>query len=189
MTVDALRIEGTPIVWADETDYAGGSQVGGTRTHDLDLTNLLSTEARQGVKADLGAAHADEYAMTLAIEMKTAEAPEAGESIDLYWGPSSSGTAGVGNEGGLAGTDAAYTGSAGDSLANTLPQLIFVGSIPLTADVVGTPQRKTFRFSPPTRYGQPVVYNNTDAEDLNDVDAEEMYVRMVPLIPQAADAV
>lgn len=178
--------EGTPIVWADDADYAGGSQVGGTRTHDLDLTDLLFTAARQGVKADLGANRAARYAITLSIEMKTGEAPEAGETIDLYWGPSGSVTAGTANQGGLLGTDAPYTGTDGDSLANSLKQLIPIGSLRLTVDVVSVPQRQTWVFSPPTRYGQPVVVNSCDAEDLNDVDAQEMYVRMVPLIDEVA---
>lgn len=182
-TNQVLITEGTPIVWADETDYAGGSQVGGTRTLDLDLTNLLFTAARQGVKADLGASRAPSYSITLAVEFKTGEVPESGETVKLYWGPSGSGTPGTANEGGLVGTDAAYTGTAGDSLADSLKQLYFIGAIILTADVVSTPQRQTFEFSPPTRYGQPVVVNNTDAEDFNDVDAQEMYIRMVPLIP------
>lgn len=185
---DVVITEGTPLVWADETDYAGGSQVGGTRTHDLDLTDLLFTAARQGIKADLGASRAPEYAITLAVEFKSAEAPESGETVDLYWGPSSSGTAGTGNQGGLVGTDAAYTGTAGDSLADSLNQLIFIGSISLTSDAVGVVQRDTWIFSPPTRYGQPVILNNTDAEDFNDVDAEEMYVRMMPLTPNSVQA-
>lgn len=184
MANEVLVKEDTPIVWADETDYAGGSQIGGTRTHDLDLTNLLFTAARQGVKADLGATRAARYAITLSVEFKTAEAPESGETVDLYWGPSGATAAGTANQGGLAGTDAAYTGTAGDSLADSLKQLIYIGSIILTVDVVSVVQRQTFVFSPPTRYGQPVIVNNTDAEDFNDVDAEEMYVRMVPLIDE-----
>lgn len=184
MANEILVKEGIPIVWADEADYAGGNQDGGTRTHDLDLTDLLFTAARQGVKADLGATRAARYAITLSVEFKAGEAPESGETVDLYWGPSGSAVAGTANQGGLAGTDAAYTGTAGDSLADSLKQLIFVGSIILTVEVVANPQRQTFVFSPPSRYGQPVVLNNTNAEDFNDVDAQEMYVRMVPLIDE-----
>lgn len=181
-----LETDGTPIVWADETDYAGGSAVGGTRTHDLDLTDLLFTAARQGIVADLGATRSLEYAITLGVEFKTGEAPESGETVDLYWGPSIS--ASTGFQGGLAGTDAAYTGTAGDSLADSLKQLTFIGSISLTVDVVGVPQLDTWIFKPPTRFGQPVVVNSTDAEDFNDVDAEEMFVRMVPHNPDVQAA-
>ncbi len=187
MATENLVKEGTPIVWADETDYGGGAEVGGTRTLDLDLTDLLFTAARQGVKADLGATRAARYAITLAVEFKAADTPESGETVDLYWGPSGSTTAGVANQGGLVGTDAAYTGTAGDSLADSLKQLMFLGSVVLTADTAGVPQRQTFVFSPPTRFGQPVVHNNTDAEDLNDVDAEEMYVRMVGIVDEFQD--
>ncbi len=181
-----LLTQGTPIVWADETDYAGGSQVGGTRTLDLDLTNLLFGTARQGVVADLGASRSVEYSISLAVEFKTAEAPENGETVDLYWGPSVSASAGF--QGGLVGTDAAYTGFS-SNLAPSLLQLMFIGSISLTVQVVGVPQRDTWIFSPPTRFGQPVIVNSTDAEDFNDVDAEEMYVRMVGLNPDIQAAV
>jgi len=181
-----LLTQGTPIVWADETDYAGGSQIGGTRTHDLDLTNLLFSAARQGIIADLGASRSLEYSISLAVEFKTAEAPESGETVDLYWAPAVSLTTGF--QGGTDGTDAVYTGTAGDSLADSLKQLMYLGSIVLTADAVGVAQRDTWIFSPPTRFGQPVIVNSTDAEDLNDVDAQEMYVRMVGLDPDVQAA-
>lgn len=185
-TNQVLITEGTPIVWADETDYAGGSQVGGTRTHDLDLTDLLFSVARQGVVVDLGASRPPEYSISLAVEFKSNEAPESGETVNLYWGPSVSLTTGF--EAGLLGTDAVYTGTAGDSLEDSVKQLWFIGAIPLTNDAVGVVQRKTWRFSPPTRFGQPVVWNKTDAEDFNDVDAQEMYIRMVGLIPDVQAA-
>lgn len=178
-TNQVLITEGTPIVWARATDYAGA---GGTRTHNMDMRNLLNLKARQGVKADLTASRAPEYSVTLGIEYKTGEAPEAGETVDLYWGPSSSVTPGTGNEGGLAGTDAAYTGTDGDGLTNSLKQLKKIGQLILTTDAL-VPQRKTWVFSPPTRYGQMVVVNSADTEDFNDADANELYVRMVPLIP------
>ncbi len=176
-----LLTQGTPIVWADDTDYPGGSQVGGTRTHDLDLTGMLFGVARQGIVADLGASRSLEYSISLAVEFKTGEAPESGETADLYWGPAVSASAGF--QGGLVGTEGAYIGTAGDSLADSLLQLMFIGSISLTADAVGVVQRDTWIFSPPTQFGQPVIVNSTDAEDFNLADAEEMYVRMVPLNP------
>lgn len=182
---EILVKEATPIVWADEADYAVGAKVGGERTHDLDLTELLFTEARQGVKVDLGETRARRYAITLAVEFKAGEAPESGELAKLYWGPSGAAAAGVANQGGLVGTDAPYTGTAGDSLEDSLEQLILIGPLSLTVEVAGTPQRDTWVFSPPTRYGQPVVVNGTDTEDFNDVDAQEMYVRMVPLIDES----
>jgi len=41
-------LSGTPVVWADTTDYAGD---GGARTHQIDLTSLADGAARQGAKA------------------------------------------------------------------------------------------------------------------------------------------
>ncbi len=185
---DIVITEGTPIVWADINDYDGGSAIGGARTQNIDLTDLLFTEARQGTKADLGASRAPEYSVTLAVEFKGGEVPEAGEVVDLYWGPAGNATSGVANQGGLSGIDSAYAGTAGGTLTESLKQLMYVGSISLTPDGVGTPQRDTWVLSPPTRYGQPVVVNSTDAEDFNDVDAEEMYIRMVPLTPNSVQS-
>ena len=176
-----FRSEGPAFVWADETDYAGGSQIGGVRTNDLDLTDLLFGAARQGVKIDLGAQRARKYVITLCIEMKTAEPPQSSETIDLYWGPSHALAAATANVGGLVGTDAAYTGTAAGSFEDSLNQLQRIGGLELTKDVVSVPQRQTWIFEPSLRYGQPVVVNRCDAEDLNNVDAQEMYIRMVPL--------
>ncbi len=172
------RKEGPALVWANSADYDGA---GGVRTHQIDLTDIIFAEARQGVKADLGEYRAEEYAAIVCVEFKTGEAPESAEVVGLYWGPSISPVAAAANQGGLIGTDADYTGTDGDSLADSLGQLIKIGDLVLTADAVGFPQRQTFVFEPILRYGQPVVYNGTDAEDFNAADTIEMYVRIVPL--------
>ncbi len=176
------RHEGPAFVWADETDYAAGTAVGGTRTDDLDLTALAAGAARQGVKVDLGEKRARQYAVTLSVEFVNGDFPDASETIDLYWGPSLSFTAGTGNTGGLAGTDAAYTGYAASSLERGLEQLQKIGSLHLSSDDDPLPQLETFIFEPMLRYGQPVVVNRCDTEVLNSAgNADLMYIRMAPL--------
>lgn len=62
MATEILVKDGTPICWADTTDYnPAGSGI--SRTHQIDLTSLPDTKARQGAKADLGATRAARYAV------------------------------------------------------------------------------------------------------------------------------
>ena len=146
--------EGTPVVWADTTDYGGD---GGARTHQLSLAALADGAARQGAKADLGNPRPNKYAVTMRLEYDVAPADDT--AAYLYWAPSLSGTAATANPAGTTGSDAAYTGTAGSTLAESLQQLIIIGVLPLTNDADTIIQQKTFWFAPPTRYGMPVVYN------------------------------
>ncbi len=114
MPTEILVKSGTPIVWADVTDYAGDL---GARTHQIDLTSIAAAAARQGAKADLGATRAAAYAVTVAIEF--AVAPTSGDVVSIWWAASPDPTAGTANPGGCTGADAAYTGTAGDSLADS----------------------------------------------------------------------
>jgi len=177
MANEVLLKSGTPTVWADTTDYAGD---GGTRTHQIDLTSLADGAARQGAKADLGATRAERYAVTLCIEM--AVAPVSGAAIDLYWAASLHATAATMNPGGCSGVDAAYTGTAGDSMDDSLNQLIPIGSLYLTADATTLLQAMTFSLFPPHRYGMPVVDNN--GGQAMHSDAVECFVALTPLVPE-----
>lgn len=166
---------GTPAVWADSADYAGD---GGTRTHQIDLTDLADAAARQGAKADLGATRAEKYAVTLCAEM--AIAPASGATVDLYWAASPHATAATMNPGGCTGADAAYAGTTGDSLDDSLKQLIFIGSLILTSDADPVLHSMTFVFSPPHRYGMPVIDNN--GGQAMHSDAIECFVAFTPII-------
>lgn len=175
MANEILLKDGTPIVWANSGDYGGAD-----RTHQIDLTSLADGAARQGAKADLGAARAGRYRMIVWIEMDVA--PASGAVIDFYWAASPHATAGTENPGGASGADAAYTGTAGDSLDDSLKQLIFVGSLVLTADAATVVQRMVFTFTPPLRYGMPVVDNN--GGQAFEGDAVEMAIKVVPIIDE-----
>jgi len=177
MANEILVKSGTPVVWADTTDYAGD---GGTRTHQIDLTSLADGAARQGAKADLGATRAKQYTLTVCVEM--AVAPVSKAAIDIYWAASPHATAGLLNPGGCTGADAAYTGSAGDSLDDSLMQLLPLGSISLTADADPVLQIYTVTLFPQHRYGMPVIDNN--GGQAMHSDAIECFVSLTPIIPE-----
>ena len=155
----------------------------------LDLGDTVSTlTAREATKCDLGSGTAFypmEFAVTASIEFATA--PGTGETVDFYWGPSHSGTAGRGNMSQLTGTDAAYAGGAAELLEG-LKQLIFIGSLVASADATTFVQTAYIgRFAPPDRYGTLVVRNST-AVSLH-TDAVEMAVAFEPIIPDVQAAV
>lgn len=180
---------GTPICWADTTDY-NSTNSGITRTHQLDLTSLADGAARQGAKADLGTNRAPSYAVKACIEM--AAAPTARTVIEFYWSSSFSATAGTGNDGGssVTGADAAWApgGGAEADIDEFKLQLQMIGILSLSADAQPTYQVAMINpdFAPATRYGQPIIKN--DGGWAFDADAIQMYVALIPIVPDAAAA-
>lgn len=185
MANDILLDFGTAIVVSDTTDYAD-NQGFGARTHQIDLTSLASTAARQSEKIDLqreatNTRVARLYRVSMSIEF--AVAPASGELVDLYVGFSHSGTAATGNPGGLSGSDAAYTGTAGDTLDDSLKQLRYVGSLIATSDATTVVQiQQVGFFVPEGRYAMFVVDNNTSQAFFT--DAVEMAIRVEPVIDE-----
>lgn len=180
---------GTPVCWADTTDYNSAAS-GITRTHQIDLTSLATTDMWQGAKADLGATRAPGYAVKVCIEMDVA--PVAGTTVAFYWSSSFSDTAGTGNDGGAesAGADSDWDGIAGGGAAeqNEYKQhLTLMGVLSMGADA-DIPQVATINsyFVPPTRYGFPIVQNNT-AQAFQG-DAVEMYIALIPITENVASA-
>lgn len=182
MANQVLVLNGTPIVWADTTDF-GGSPV--ARTVQIDLTSVASTAARQGVKVDLGATRAARYGVTLRVEFDVA--PSSKDIVSLWWAPSPHTTAGTANPGGVNGTDAAYTGTTGDSLADSIFQLKKIGDLVCTSDLAPVVQQESFVFFPTERYGSPVVYN--EADQAFEGDAVEMSIIFTPLVDEIQAAV
>jgi hypothetical protein len=177
MANEVLVKMGTAIVWADTTDF-GGSPI--ARTVQIDLTSVANGAARQGVKVDLGATRADRYAVTLRVELDVAAT--SGTTVDLYWAPSPHTTAGTANPGGVSGTDAAYTGTAGDSIADSVKQLDHIGSLVCTADAATVVQQQAWIYSPPERYGSPVVFNQSG--QAFEGDAVEMSIIFNPIVDE-----
>ena len=177
MPNEVLVKNGTQIVWADVTDF-GGSPI--ARTVQIDLTSLANGAAREGAKVDLGATRAARYSVTLRVEMDVA--PASGAVVEMYFGQSPHGTAATANPGGLTGADAAYTGTAGDVVGDSIKQCSWVGSLPLTSDADTVIQQSTWVFMPSERYVIPVVYNLSG--QAFEGDAVEMSIIMTPIIDE-----
>ena len=144
------RVVGTPIVWADSGDYDGA---GGARTHQIDLDSLGSPAARQGAKADLGATLGLIHTAVLRVEFDVAPSGV----VSVHWAASNSAVAATANPGGVSGADAAYTGTAGDSLADSILQLSKIGVLFATSDADTVIQQMAWMFFPELRYGSQVI--------------------------------
>lgn len=146
----------------------------------LTLAAVANAAGRQSAKVDLGATRAEYYSVFGCVDF-TGETPTAGNTIEYYWAPSTSGTAANGNVAGNSGADgAAPDGALGSiTLSEFTKQCILIGILAVhdgasvQCGYVGT-------FCPPTRYGQLVVVNNSgDAFEADDV---EMHQVMNPLV-------
>ena len=181
----AKIVIGTPIVLGNSVDYVDGNGLG-ARTDQIDLTSLAAGAARQSDKFDLGVDLDLEYVLAAAIEF--ASAPTSGETVDFYLSFSNSAAAGTGNAGGVSGSESGYSGAAGDAVADTVPQLVYVGSLVCTSDGVGVVQidNSIGIFTPRARYATLVVVNNTGG-DAFDSDAINSAVRIAPLETQIQD--
>jgi len=147
----------------------------------LTLASLGTGAGRQSAKADLGATRARRYALFGCVDY-TGETPTSG-TIDYYWAPSTSGTAGTGNVAGNNGTDAAAPGGALGSitLSEFLLWCVFIGS--LTVHDGAVVQNGFVGFlEPPSRYGQLVVVNNS--LDIFESDDVENHQVLLPLIDE-----
>lgn len=182
-------MDGTPpqISFADhggDFSPANNLEVGTPTDCQISLTGVANGAARQSVKVDLGAVRALLYSVRAAIEL--AATPTAGNTIDFYWAPSGSGTAGTANPGNISGTDAAYAGYS-SNLTATLPQLQYIGSLVCTAQATGTVQYgEVGTFMPRERYGSLVVVNNSGAAVHS--DDVECNVVFDPIVPQGQAA-
>ena len=176
-------LPGTALVWADATDYV--STVSGlVRTDQIDLTSVGAGAARQGAKKDLGSEFARQFLVAVAIEF--AVAPTSGDLVEIWWAGSPSTTAGNANPGGTTGADAAYAGTASDSLADSKLQLRPLGSLTATSDATTVVQYQTVgELVAPYRFGMPVVVNLADQAFV--ADAVEMYVALIPMTDQIVD--
>ena len=168
--------EGTPTVFADTTDF-NATVSGFTRTDQLDLTSVADGAGRESTKADLGALRARLYAVRVGIEMDVA--PTAGTTVEFYWSASFSTTAATGNDAGVSGVDAAFNADEDEFKV----QLIFLGSLILTADADTVVQMQTIGyFTPPHRFGSVIVINK--GGQAFEGDAVEMFVALVPILDE-----
>lgn len=174
---DILVYSDTPIVVADLADYAGDL---GVRTDQIDLTSIASGAAQESDKVDLGEKRAVVFTVTAAIEFNVA--PASGRIVSIWWAPSPNVGAAVANPGGVVGADGGYTGTAGDSLADSIKQCTLIFNLIATSDVAPVVEFQTKIFSPLHRYGTLVVFNETD--QAFEGDAIEMGVSFTPIIDE-----
>jgi hypothetical protein len=144
-------------------------------------TPVQDGAARQSAKADLTASRAPLYEVLGCVDF-TGETPTTGDTVDYYWAPSTSATTGSGNVAGNSGTDAgAPDGALGTILlAEFLQQCIYIGSL-VVHDGGSVQNGYVGTFSPPGRYGQLVVVNNSGDQFEN--DDVEMHQVMNPILP------
>lgn len=186
MSNEILIKNDTPIVWANSGDYDPAAGVVYARTAQIDLTSLADAAARQGAKVDLGAARAGAMRVRFCPELDVA--PDSGETIFVYFAFSNSVTAGLDNPAEVSGADAAYTGTTGDSIADSVKQLVGPFTYVCTSDVapISLPMDIGVLF-PTQRYVSPVVFN--EAGQALEGDAVEMFLALIPIIDEIQDAV
>jgi hypothetical protein len=160
---EILVKQGTDKVWKN----AGGD-------YAISLASLAVDAGRNGVKADLGATFASRYAVTVEINMDVA--PTAGKCIEIYWAPSHDNST---FPGGATGTDAAYKAGEEDEWKK---QLLLIGCLVSTNDADAVVQTQVLMFSPPARYGAPVVINKADQALEGDEDSHQ--ITLTPLIDE-----
>jgi len=176
MATEILQKTGTIVAFADfAADF--DDSIAGTEVQ-LTLAALAAGAARQSTKADLGATRAGQYAVRAAIEMDVA--PTAGTAVYIYWSASHSATPATGNDGGCSGADAAYQAG---SEAEWLKQLTLIGVLTMTADADVAQIASVGRFTPPSQWGQVVVWNKTD--QAFEAADNTMFVALVPIVDES----
>ena len=154
----------------------------GTDTVDVEcgLSGVADTAGVQSAKADLGATRARYYNVMASIDW-TGETPTDGDVVEFYWAPSTDSTAANGNVAGNSGGDAACPDGALNSitLAEFVKLCVFIGTLPAHADG-GVQTGYVGRFSPPTRYGQLIVKN--ESGDAFEADEVESHIVFMPLV-------
>ena len=167
--------EETSVVWADIAGDFGDSPLAGTV--QITFAALASAAARQGVKVDLGDPRAEVYEVTLRLEWDAA--PADGASASLFFSPSHAAAAGTANAGGASGTDAAYTGTAGSTIAEGTQQCDLALILPCTNDAATIVQQITGKYRPSSQYISPIVVN--EGGQALEGDDIEMSIILIPL--------
>ncbi len=183
---DVTVAMGTPVFWADTSDFSStNSGLTGT-PNQINLLSLADGDARQGVKVDLGATRAPSYAASACLAFTSA--PTAGEVVHIMWASSFSGTAGTGNSGGAAstGADADWDpgGAAEADRLEYMRHLTRIGTFVCAGDATRQVAALNDDFRPPTRYGFPIVFNQAGVA-LDD-SVVEMYIALIPITENVA---
>ncbi len=156
---DSLKlVDGTAIIVADNADYAN-NQSFGTRTHQIDLTDLADSAYRQSEDIDFGVNRAPFYSLRFSGEL--AATPIAGAKVIFYMAWSQA-VAAAAFDAGVGLSDAAYTGY------NTNPDVSVeqadkIAEFTCTADATTNIQIGTCpgHFRAKARYGVVIVRNES----------------------------
>ncbi len=129
---------------------------------DLSLaggSGLAATEAMNSDQVNLGAIRPATLKLKGALEFFTA--PTVGGTVDFYWSGSGNSAVANGNPGNPDGVDGDYAGDGTGSVAESVKQMIHIGSFVVTAKQA-VQIADIGSFEPEEQYGQLVVVNNTD---------------------------
>ncbi len=184
MANEVLIKQGSQWLFADVgTDFASTSataannlKVGTPTEVQIDLSSLGNGGgARESDKTGVSTPWAARFTMDACVQFSTSNFPSDGGTVDFYWNATPSSAAATANMGGLTGSDAAYTDSAG-----SLGQLIYVGS--MTARATALNIGHVGIFSPPYNWGNLVIVNNTTSDFNSSMD--ETHVVMTEIIDE-----
>ena len=158
MANEVLVKQDTDVVWTS----AGGDEV-------ITLTSLADGDGRAGDEHDFGATFAARVRLSLELDFNVA--PTSGEAVNVYWSSSHDGTD---YDGECTGSDAAYNSEADAA------RLYYVGSLIASNDT--DPQRASWVFFLPARYGLPVI-SNQSGQALTATGTDQV-VTVTPLVDE-----
>ena len=182
MATEILIKNNTPVVWSNSGDYSPAAGVVYTRTAAIDLTSLADTSSRGGSKVDLGSSRACSYRVRFCPELDVA--PASGATVYVYFAFSNHATDGTDNPAAVSGTDAAYTGTTGDTIADSVKQLVGPFTYVCTSDLAPISLPMDIGILYPTqRYVSCVVWN--EAGQALEGDAVEMYLAAIPIVTES----
>jgi hypothetical protein len=189
-TQEVLQVYGTQLLFADHaTDFgaapatAANSLIIGSPTDvQMNMSVIADAAAWQSAKtaslAKTGSAWPIEWVLGACVEHTAT--PAAGTTMEWYWNPSPSATAGTGNSGGASGADASYAVAGKD-------QLIFIGTQVLRNNVLNIDGAIGTLWMP-YLYGSLIVINKAGVAMVADGDADEIHAVLTPIIPDVQAA-
>lgn len=125
---------------------------------DLTISSIAAGAAINSDQVDLGITRPQLMNLNGAFEWFAAIT--AGGFLSFYWSGSNHSGVGTGNPGKPDGVDGAYTGDGGGTVAESVPQMKFIGSF-RTTDLQGVQIAYIGSFVPVFRYGQLIIVNNS----------------------------
>lgn len=158
MANEILQKQGADVIWTS----AGGDEA-------LTLTSLADSAGRMGDEHDFGATFATRIRLSLEVDFNAA--PTAGEVMQVFWASSHDGTD---YDAEVTGSDAAYNSE------DDARRLHFIGV--LVASNNTDPQRASWVFFLPARYGVPVVFNQSG--QVLTATGTDQVVTVTPLIDE-----